>query len=84
MDSAFLRIWDAFDAGEILPACAWCGRVWIDGAWLSPPRASLAAVDPRQTFSHSICDSCTATFNDLAARQRQTARTDPVNQEAVA
>ena len=54
----FMRIWSAFDAGGMLAACAWCGRVRIDGTWLLPPPAALAAVDPRHAFSHSICDSC--------------------------
>jgi len=55
---AFSRIWTAFDVGEILPACAWCGRVRIDEIWLLPSPAALAAVDERYTFSHSICDEC--------------------------
>lgn len=54
----FSRIWSAFDAGEIVPTCAWCGRVRVDGTWLLPPPAALAAVDQRYTFSHSICDAC--------------------------
>ncbi|HEY3542415.1 MAG TPA: hypothetical protein VGK79_07720 [Gaiellaceae bacterium] len=60
MDSSdtFLRIWTAFDAGEILPACAWCGRVRIDDIWLMPSPAALAAVDQRHMLSHSICDLC--------------------------
>lgn len=53
---AFSRIWSAFDAGDILPACAWCGRVRIGEARLLPSPAALAAIDQRYTFSHSICD----------------------------
>jgi hypothetical protein len=49
----FSRIWAAFDTGQILPACAWCGRVWIDETWLLASPAVLAAVDRRYTFSHS-------------------------------
>ncbi len=56
----FSRIWRAFDAGEILTACAWCGRVCIDGDWLGLPRAALAAIDERHAFSHSICERCVA------------------------
>jgi hypothetical protein len=55
---AFTRVWAAFDAGDILPACAWCGRVRIDEAWLLPSGAALAAIDQRYAFSHSVCDGC--------------------------
>jgi hypothetical protein len=57
-DDPFSRIWTAFEAGRVLPACAWCGRVRIDEAWLVPPPAALVAIDRRYTFSHSICDRC--------------------------
>jgi hypothetical protein len=60
--NAFLRIWAAFDTGELLSACAWCGRVRIDQAWLRPSTAVLAAIDQRYTFSHSICDLCAAAY----------------------
>lgn len=59
---AFLRIWTAFDAGDVLPACAWCGRVRIDDDWLLPSPAALAAIDQRYTFSHSICDRCATAY----------------------
>ena len=52
----FSRIWTAFDACQMLAACAWCGRVRIDETWLLPPPAALAAIDQRYAFSHSICD----------------------------
>jgi len=59
-NDTFSRIWDAFDSGRILAACAWCGRVQIDDIWLSPSPAALAAIDHRHTLSHSICDECAA------------------------
>jgi hypothetical protein len=54
----FSRIVAIYDDGGILPACAWCGRVRIDDAWIVPPAAALAAIDERNTLSHSICDAC--------------------------
>ena len=62
MDDAFSRIWTAFDAGHILSACAWCRRVRIDGTWLVPSPAALAAIDERYAFSHSVCDACADTI----------------------
>ena len=54
----FLRVWAAYEAGDLIPACAWCERVRIDDRWLVPPRAALAAIDTRQVLSHSMCDEC--------------------------
>jgi len=54
----FSRVWAVYEAGGILAVCAWCGRVRIDGNWLAAPRAALAAIDTRNTLSHSICDEC--------------------------
>jgi hypothetical protein len=64
----FSRIWDAFDAGQIIPTCAWCGRVEIDRTWLFPSQAALAAIDERYTLSHSICDHCVAMLKPARAR----------------
>jgi len=65
----FSRIWEVYDAGELLPTCAWCGRVRLDDKWLLPPRAALDAIDGQNVLSHSICDGCAA---------RQQSRPDPV------
>jgi hypothetical protein len=54
----FSRIVAIYDDGGIVPTCAWCGRVRIDDAWIVPPAAALAAIDERNTLSHSICDAC--------------------------
>jgi len=70
---AFLRIWTAFDSGQILPACAWCGRVRVDETWHSPSPAVLAAVDGRYTFSHSICDACAETYAQSSTREGDSA-----------
>lgn len=60
----FSRIWSAFDEGQIVATCAWCGRVWIDEAWVSPPAAALAAVD---TDTRSPIPSATRAANALVA-----------------
>jgi len=54
----FSRIVESYEEGGVMPACAWCGRVRIDDAWVVPPRAALDAIDTRNTLSHSICDAC--------------------------
>jgi hypothetical protein len=54
----FSHIWTAFDNVDLLAACAWCGRVQIDGQWIVPPPAALAAIDARNALSHSICEAC--------------------------
>jgi hypothetical protein len=54
----FSRVWAAFDAGEPVIACAWCGRVRLDGDWFWPPPAAVAAIDAPLAVSHSICGGC--------------------------
>jgi hypothetical protein len=58
----FSRVWAAFDEGEIMTACAWCGRVRLDGGWRRPPVAVVDAIDSRLAFSHSICDECAGAY----------------------
>jgi hypothetical protein len=57
-DDVFSHIVGIYENGGVLPICAWCGRVRIGDTWLRPPRAALAAIDERNTLSHSICDDC--------------------------
>ncbi|MGZ4335398.1 MAG: hypothetical protein ACXVRJ_14155 [Gaiellaceae bacterium] len=57
-DDVFSRVWAAYEAGDLIPACAWCERVRIDDRWLVAPRAALAAIDTRNVLSHSMCDEC--------------------------
>ena len=59
-EDVFSRIVGIYDEGGILPICAWCGRVRIEDVWVVPPPAALAAIDDRNTLSHSICDVCTS------------------------
>jgi len=54
----FSRIVAIYEDGGVVPTCAWCGRVRIDGTWVVPPPAALDAIDARNTLSHSICDAC--------------------------
>jgi hypothetical protein len=59
-NDVFSRIWAVYNAGDLLTACAWCGRVELDGKWLLAPRAALDAIDEQNVLSHSICDGCAA------------------------
>lgn len=53
-----VRLIAIYEAGEMVPACAWCGRVSLDGMWLPIPRVALDAIDAPNTLSHSICPDC--------------------------
>jgi len=67
----FSRVWAAFDACEIVVACAWCGRLRLDNTWLDPPAGIVDAIDGRLTLSHSICDECAEAYpgySDAALR----------------
>jgi hypothetical protein len=66
-DDVFSRIFAIYEEGGVVPICAWCGRVRIDGAWLIHPPAVLAAIDARNALSHSICDACRARGEPAAA-----------------
>jgi hypothetical protein len=68
MDAAqvFLRILKAFETGELLGSCAWCGRVRIDGAWFVPSRAVVDAAATRYALTHSICDDCAEAYQPSA------------------
>lgn len=59
----FTRIWTAFDNCELVSACAWCGRVRVNGTWIVPPPAALVAIDAPNTLSHSICDECVRAYD---------------------
>ncbi|HWX09005.1 MAG TPA: hypothetical protein VNY33_03415 [Gaiellaceae bacterium] len=74
-NEVFSRIVAAYEAGELVPMCAWCGRVRIEGEWVLPPAAALAAIDERNTLSHSICDDCAANRSS----QAETAPSDQPN-----
>lgn len=54
----FSRVWEAYEAGDFITACAWCDRLRIDDEWLLPPQVALAAIDVKNVLSHSICDEC--------------------------
>jgi len=70
MSDTFSRIWTAFDAGQIVPSCAWCGRVRVDETRLLPSPGILAAIDQRYMFSHSICDGCAKILSGASAREQ--------------
>lgn len=54
------KIAEAYDAGKLIPVCAWCGRLSIEGEWIVPPTGVLATIDEPLTLSHTICPSCLA------------------------
>jgi hypothetical protein len=58
----FSRVWAAFDAGEVVIVCAWCGRFRLDGDWFRAPPAVVDAIDARLALSHSICSGCTEAY----------------------
>jgi hypothetical protein len=74
-NEVFSRIVSAYEAGELIPMCAWCGRVRIDDTWLAHPAAALDAIDRRNTLSHSICDDCASD----RSRRGETAPSNPRN-----
>ena len=54
------HILKAYESGDLIPTCAWCQRLYIEGNWVFAPRGALATIDPPMTLSHSICPTCTA------------------------
>ncbi|HLY95269.1 MAG TPA: hypothetical protein VKP14_10520 [Gaiellaceae bacterium] len=60
-NEVFDKIWEAYEAGQLIPACAWCNRVRIGEEWLKPENGTLSTIDERMTLSHSICPGCAET-----------------------
>jgi hypothetical protein len=56
------KITEVYEAGELIPACAWCDRVSIEGEWLLAPAGVLGTIDAPLTLSHSICPDCLAEY----------------------
>ena len=46
------------ESGVLIPMCAWCERIELEGEWVEPPRGALDAIDTRNSVSHSICPAC--------------------------
>ncbi len=65
--SPFWHVWDIFERGGVIVACAWCDRICVEGAWGYAPIGALEAIDGRQTLSHSICPHCAAKHHGSAA-----------------
>jgi hypothetical protein len=54
----FDKIWEAYEAGDFIAACAWCGRLQVEEEWVDPQHGALSTIDAVLTLSHSICPSC--------------------------
>jgi hypothetical protein len=54
------RVVEMADAGVLIPMCAWCERIELDGEWVQPPYGALSVIDVRNAVSHSICPPCAA------------------------
>ena len=65
------RMVAAYEAGELVTTCAWCGRVTFDGEWVRVPHAALLAIDAHTTLSHSICPVCAARYAAHPVRSPQ-------------
>jgi hypothetical protein len=59
--SVFARVWELYETGRHVIACAWCGRVRLDDRWFEVPHAALDAIDAANVLSHSICEECALT-----------------------
>jgi hypothetical protein len=56
------KIAEAYDVGKLIPVCAWCGRLRIEGEWVVPPTGVLMTLDEPMTTSHSVCPDCSAKY----------------------
>jgi len=70
----FAAIWAVFNRGELVPRCAWCGRVRIEERWVFAPAGALDAIDARLSTSHSICPNCVQTLSESGSQQRRRIR----------
>jgi hypothetical protein len=59
--SEFLSIiWEAYESGDLIPICAWCQRVEVQGEWVFAPPGTLETIDRPMVLSHSMCPTCSA------------------------
>jgi hypothetical protein len=56
------RMVAAYEAGDMVTTCAWCGRVTFGDEWVRVPHAALIAIDAHNTLSHSICPECATRY----------------------
>jgi hypothetical protein len=56
------KIEEVYNAGELVPVCAWCGRMRIEEEWIVPPTGVLTTIDESMAISHSICPDCSANY----------------------
>jgi len=70
-NAVLAKIWEAYEAGAYIPACAWCGRVCLDGEWVEPPVGALSTIDAPMTLSHSICPRCVEAQREPPGGERE-------------
>jgi hypothetical protein len=68
-DEVLAKIWEAYEAGHLIPVCAWCGCVRIEGEWFDLIHGDTAPVDDPMTLSHTICPRCMETQPTAATRR---------------
>ncbi len=75
-NEALAKMWEAYETGELIPACAWCGRLRIEGEWLDPPHGALSTIDEPMTLSHTICPRCAESQRAPRGREAPTRRAE--------
>ncbi len=62
MDTAELlsRMLTTYENCDLIPRCAWCKRIAIEGEWFLVTPAALTVIDAPRALSHSICPQCDA------------------------
>lgn len=74
--AACWRLPDAAEAtGVLLPACAWCGRVAVEGGWdeieVAIARLDLFGDAPLPALTHGMCPTCYTAFLESFAPEPQ-------------
>jgi hypothetical protein len=75
-NEVFAKVWEAYEAGELIPACAWCGCVRIGEEWLERPHGALSTIDAQMTLSHSICPRCLEAHLSPKSREARAPRAE--------
>ena len=55
-----IKLSEACESGNLIVACAWCGRLCLDGEWVHVAQGTLSTINSTLMLSHGICPSCVA------------------------